>query len=81
MRFEVSPQLIGEFQSEGSATIDELMSLESIEEGSFESRRDRFASDPSFKKAFFRLGHQPHCSRFDQITRAADRLRSALPRW
>lgn len=56
MRFEVSPQLIGEFQSEGSATIDELMSLESIEEGSFESRRDRFASDPGFKKRFFGSG-------------------------
>lgn len=56
MRFEVSPQIIGEFQSEGSATIDELMSLQSVEEGTFESRRDRFQCDPDFKKRYFGSG-------------------------
>lgn len=56
MRFEVSPQLIAEFYAEGAVTIDELLNLESIEEGSFESRRDRFARDPQFKKRFFGSG-------------------------
>lgn len=56
MRFEVSPQLIGQFQSEGSTTIDELLKFEAAEESSFEARRDRFSREPSFKKRYFGSG-------------------------